>query len=212
MLRKVALFALLMVAVCLSGCAVDTNVNRYALNNLCIRQPCCGSCFTVFVAETTAAAGYDSDQIIYLKCPYELKSFSRNRWVAPPNEMLTSLVAQSLRNTCCFKAVTTAPYVGQSQYRIETKLLKLQHEFFCCPSQVRMVIQVVIIENCCREVVAEKVCEIVLPAPRNNPYGGVIAANHATSMLLNEIAHFVICSIQRCPSLPPPKIAWKEKL
>ncbi len=211
MLRKLALLALCIVAVTLSGCAVDTCVNRYALNNLCIRQPCCGSCFTVFVADTTAAAGYDTDQIIYLKCPYELKAYSRNRWVAPPNEMLTSLVAQSLRNTCYFKAVTTAPYVGQSQYRIETKLLKLQHEFFCCPSQVRMVIQVVIIENCCREVIGEKVCEIVLPAPQNNPYGGVIAANHATSMLLNEIANFVICSIQRCPSLPPPKIVGKEK-
>jgi cholesterol transport system auxiliary component len=188
----------------LSGCAVNTNVNRYSINSSCVRQPCCGSPFTLFVANTTAQPGYDTDQMIYLQCAYELKAFSRNRWVAPPNEMVNPLIAQSLRNTCYFKAVVTAPFAGQSHYRLETKLVKLQQEFFCCPSLVRMVIQATLIETCCREVIGQKVFEVVMVAPKRNPYGGVIAANQATEILLRDIANFVVCSIEQRPALPPP--------
>lgn len=204
MLQPFKVVIIFIVLFCLSGCAVNTNVNRYALNNACIRPQCCNCGFTLFVADTSAQPGYDTDQIIYLQCPYELKGFSRNRWVAPPNEMLTSLIAQSIRNTCYFKAVVTAPFAGQSHYRLETRLIKLQHEFFCCPSKVRMIIHATVIETCCREVIAQKVFEIVIPAPKNNPYGGVVAANFASNVLLDQISNFVICAIQRCPALPPP--------
>lgn len=205
-MNKKTLFLILGFLFLLSGCsAVDTNVNRYILNSSCYRQPCCSSPFTLFVADTTAVPGFDTDAMIYLQCPFQLKTFSCNRWVAPPNEMLTPMVAQSLRNSCYFKGVTVAPFAGQSNYRLETRLLKLQQEFFCCPSLVRMVVQATLIENCCREVIGQRVFEVVMVAPKANPYGGVLAANHATQDILNQLTDFVICSIQQHPTLPPPR-------
>lgn len=175
---------------------------------MCIRQHGCGSCYTLFVADTTAQAGYDSDQLIYTQCPYQLKAYSRNRWVAPPQEMLSTLIAQSMRNTCYFKAVVTAPYAGLNHFRLETKLVKLQQEFYECPSRVRMVLHAVLIETKCRETLGEKVFEVVVLAPQNNPYGGVIAANKATQIIMDQLAQFVICSIERHPavlSIPVPR-------
>jgi cholesterol transport system auxiliary component len=181
---------------------VNVNTNKYALSGVCIRpHGCCSRC-TLFVAEPTAQAGFESDQMIYLECPYQPKAYSKNRWVAPPSEMLTSLIAQSLRNTCYFKAVVTAPFAGEAQYRIETRLIKLQQEFFCCPSRERMTLHAVLLENKCHQAICEKVFEVVIPAPKNNPYGGVVAANRATQIIMEQLANFVICSIQRQPSIP----------
>jgi cholesterol transport system auxiliary component len=201
----------LLVSVVLNGCAVNLNANKYALNGVCIKQHCCKSGATIFVMEPTVQPGYDTDQIIYMQCPYELKAYSRNRWIAPPHEMLTSLIEQSLRNTCFFKAVVTAPFAGQSNYRLETRLIKLQQEYFCCPSRVRMVLHVVLIETCCREIIAEKVFETVVIAPKNNPYSGVIAANKATQILLEQMSNFVVCNILAHPTLPPPRKFQIEK-
>lgn len=188
----------------ISGCAVNLNTNRYSLNSIGVQQHCCGSCFTVLVAEPTAQPGYDSDQIVYLECPYQLKVFGKNRWVAPPSEMLASLISQSLRNTCFFKAVVTAPFAGVAQYRLETRLIKLQHEFFCCPSRVRMTLHAVVIERACNQAIAERVFDVAVCAPKNNPYGGVVAANQATKIILSQLAQFVICAIDQHPTIPKP--------
>jgi cholesterol transport system auxiliary component len=190
----------------LAGCAVNLNTNRYTLNGLPLRKLYPASCFTIFVAEPTAQPGYDTDQIVYLECPYQLKVYSRNRWVAPPHEMLTSLISQGLRNTCFFKAVVTAPFAGKTNYRLESRLLKLQQEFFCGPSKVRMILQVTLIDTHCREVVGERIFETVVMAPENNPYGGVIAANYATRLILHQVANFVVCTIQSHPCLPIPNL------
>lgn len=194
----------LMMLTGLYGCAVNINTNKYTLNSICIRPHGCSSCYTLFVAEPTAQPGYDTDQIIYVQCPFELKSYSRNQWVAPPHEMLTSLISQSLRNTCFFRAVVVAPFAGLSQYRLETRLIKLQQEFFCCPSRVRMILYAAVIDSNCRQVIGEKMFEVVVLAPKDNPYSGVIAANKATQIILEQVAGFVICTIQQHPAIPIP--------
>ncbi len=115
-----------------------------------------------------------------------------------------------MRNTCFFKAVVNAPFTGESQFRLDTRLIKLQHEFFCCPSKVRMIMHAVLVDNNCHQAIAERVFEVVVIAPQNNPYGGVLAANKATRILLSQVADFVICSIQSHPSIPIPKRFYRN--
>jgi cholesterol transport system auxiliary component len=192
--------------VSLYGCAVNTNVNKYVLNGIYKQSRWCfASCYTLFIAEPSVQPGYETDQMIYLINPYQPKAYAKNKWIAPPNEMLTSLIAQSLRNTHFFRAVVTAPFAGEAQYRLETRLLKLQQEFFCSPSQIRMVLHAVVIDNNCHQAIGERIFEAVVLAPQNNPYGGVIAANKATRLLLGQIANFVICLIRQHPSIPIPR-------
>lgn len=183
----------------ITGCAVNLNANKFSLNSICIRPHHAHTCKTILVANTQAQPGYETDQIIYVKCPYELKAFSQNRWVAPPHEMLTSLIAQSLRNTGYFKAVPTSPFAGITNYRLESRLLKLQQEFMCCPSHVRMMLHVLVIDNATNKALGERVFEAVILAPQNNPYSGVLAANLATKEILDQVADFVIATIECHP-------------
>jgi cholesterol transport system auxiliary component len=190
---------ILLILIGLQGCAVNLNSNKYTLSGSGTRPHGCHCAYTLFVAEPTASPGYDTDQLIYLKCPYTLKAYSQNQWIAPPHEMLTPLIAQNLRNTCFFRAVVTAPFAGEAQYRLETHLLKLQQEFFTPISRVRMVLHAIVIDNHCRHAIGDSVFTAVIPAPQNNPYSGVIAANKATEIILEKVAGFVICAIQAHP-------------
>jgi|688.fasta_scaffold283090_2 cholesterol transport system auxiliary component len=204
-MRKELRWLILLLLMGIAGCAVNLNVNKYALNSIGVRSQCCGSCHTILVAEPTVQPGYESDQMIYLECPYELKSFSRNKWIAPPHEMLTSLISQSLRNTCFFRAVVTPPFSGETHYKLETKLMKLQHEFFHCPSRVHLVLHAVLVDTNSHQAIGEHVFDVLVLAPKNNPYGGVLAANKAVKIVLSQLADFVICTIQQNPSLPAPQ-------
>lgn len=212
-LRRSIKFAALFFPLLLAGCAVNVNTNKYSLNNICIRPHCSHSCYTLLVANPTAQAGYDTDQMLYMQCPYQIKAYSYNRWVAPPHEMLATLLAQSLRNTCYFNAVVTPPFAGTIHYRVESRLVKLQHEFFCSPSRVRMILHVVLVNSITNNAIAERVIERVICAPMNNPYGGVLAANVATKQILEEVADFVIFSIEHHPcGVTKKKIKIKEKI
>lgn len=199
---RVFLFLLFFIT---AGCAVNLNTNHYILSGVSIRQwQSCSCGLTLLVAEPTAQEGYDNDQIVYMECPYQLKAYSQNRWVAPPHEMLKPLISQTLRNTGYFKAVANAPFVGETHYILQTRLLKLQHEFFCLPSSVHMTLQAILTDTSCHVIIAEKIFDVSVIAPKNNPYGGVLAANKATKITLNKLANFVIGAIQHHPCIPLP--------
>src|SRR3954453_9472572 len=51
---------------------------------------------TVVVNDTQAAAGYDSQRIIYVRQPHKLEYFAHSEWVDPPSRMLSSLVVGAL--------------------------------------------------------------------------------------------------------------------
>lgn len=203
-------FCLVIWLVLLAGCAVKVNLNQYMLTGsaACSRYGC-GSCYTVLLAEPTAQPGYDTDKMLYMKCPYNLMAFSKNKWIAPPHEMLTALLAQSLRNTCYFKAIVTVPFAGEAAYRVDTRLIKLHQEFLCRPSRVILSLQAVVIDSVCHQAIADKVFTIVVNAPVDNPYGGVLAANKAVRILLYRVATFVVCTIQQHPAIPLPSRYFK---
>lgn len=194
MLKKIFLLCLTIFS--LSGCAVNTYVDKYVLNTICVRK-CCASCtpHTLLVSETTAAPGYDTDQILYLKCPYQLRAYSKNRWAAPPHRMFTTLLNQTLESSCYFKAVVVPPFVGKTSFVLQTRVMKLQQEFFCCPSRVRMVVQAVLVNGCNSCPIAERTFCAVVCSPQNNACAGVIATNKAARIILGQITDFVICQV-----------------
>jgi cholesterol transport system auxiliary component len=195
--KYLALALLMLTLISLTGCAVNTNVNKYTLNPTCIKFHCCAAATntSILVANMVAQPGYDTSQMVYVDRPYQIKTFSRNSWIAPPQQLLTSLLAQNLRNSCYFRTVVTSPFAGITQFRLESRLLKLQQEFLCCPSQVKLVLQVILIDNDANRAIADKTFIATCLAPNDNPYGGVIAANRATQQILNQVTNFVIANV-----------------
>jgi cholesterol transport system auxiliary component len=195
--KYLALTLLMLNLIGVAGCAVNTNVNKFTLNPTCIKFQCCTTATnaSILVANTVAQPGYDTSQMVYIDRLYQIKNFSRNSWIAPPQQLLTSLLAQNLRSSCYFRIVVISPFAGITQFRLESRLLKLQQEFLCCPSRVKLVMQVILIDNATNRAIADKTFIATCLAPKENPYGGVIAANRATQQILNQVTNFVIANV-----------------
>lgn len=145
----------------------------------------------LLVTTPSAAPGYQTADMIYTLQPYQLNSFSKNRWVAPPTEMLLPLLQQNLQSSGCFRAVASPPFSGTANLVLDTQLLMLQQQFLPQGSRIRMAIQTTLTNSISQQVIAARRFEATVPVTEDNPYAGVVAANRATQNILSNINQFV---------------------
>lgn len=151
---------------------------------------------TILVSTPVASSGYQSSKMIYIQTPFKLRAYAKNRWIAAPAEMLLPLFAQRLRACGYFKAVVTPPFSGITNYRLDTQLLTLQQEFLRPTSLIRLVIQATLINTTTNRVLASRRFQVMVSAPGNNPYSGVLAANKAADIMSKRLSSFVIQSVR----------------
>ena len=144
----------------------------------------------LIVNETQAAAGFDSQRIIYVRQPHKLEYFAHNEWVDPPARMISSLIVGALEQSGVFRAVVSSPGSASGELRLETEVLLLQQEFTGTPSRVRFALRAYLAEDGTRRVVATRDFEALVPAPSDDPYGGVQAANAAVQNVLEQLTAF----------------------
>lgn len=148
---------------------------------------------TIMVAAPTAASGYESSDMLYVKKPYQLEPFAKNAWVGPPAEMFNSVIVSSLQNTGYFRAVVEPPYFGgQTLCRLNTTILELKQSFLSKPSEVMLTIKADVILLSSGKVVASHRFHDREQAPEDTPYGGVLAANKASQVVMEKLSAFVI--------------------
>ena len=141
---------------------------------------------------STAAAGFDSARMVYSRVPYKLEYFAHNQWIDTPARMLTPLILNTLKAKSLFSAVTLTPSTANSHYSLDTQIIRLQQEFFSPQSSERFTLRVTLIDNIKHQVVFVRELEAVVIAKTDNPYGGVVAANEAVQILLEELA--ILCN------------------
>ncbi len=145
----------------------------------------------VLVVDPPAAApGLQGRGMVYVRRPYQLDYFARHGWVDPPARMLEPLLVQALQRQAGFRTVPAALGGVAGDLRLETRILRLQQEFTVRPSRERLVLQAWLIDARSGRVVADRVFEAIEPAPGNDPYSGVQAANRAVAKVLTQLAVF----------------------
>lgn len=147
---------------------------------------------SILVNKTEAVAGYQTEQMQYMKKPYELSAFGYNAWVDPPAEMLFPLFVQSLQSSGYFFAVASSPTAEITDYRLDSQLLELHQNFLHIPSVIDLKVKVVLTQVTANQVIASAVIKEQVVCPNNTPYGGVVAANKATELMTKAVTLFVI--------------------
>ena len=137
-----------------------------------------------------AAAGFDSPRIIYLSQPLKLEYFANSEWVDPPARMIGPLLLAATERSTAFRAVVLTPGAGSGDLRLDTLIVRLQHEFQTQPSQVRFTLRATLVDDKTRQVLAWREFEAVVPASSEDAYGGVLAANQAVKQVLDELTAF----------------------
>lgn len=145
---------------------------------------------TLMINPPRAAAGFDSPRIIYLRSPHKLDYFANSEWVDPPARMLAPLLVAALGHSGVFRAVAGTPSAASGELRLDTEIVRLQHEFLAQPSQVRFTLRAWLVEDKTRRVLAWREFESTVPAASEDPYAGVVAANRAVQTVLASLSAF----------------------
>jgi cholesterol transport system auxiliary component len=157
---------------------------------------------TLLINPPHAAAGFDSPRIIYLREPHKLEHFALSRWVEPPARMLGPLLVAAIEKTGAFRAVVLMPGAASGELRLDTDIIRLQHEFQTSPSQVRLTLRATLVDDKTRRMLAWQEFEALEPASSEDTYGGVLAANRAVQRVAGQLAGFLATKAS-APSAAP---------
>ena len=160
---------------------------------------------SLVVAWPTAAPGHDSRRMVYTRQPQALQVYAHAEWADTPSRLLAPLLVRALQDTGAFAAVLQAPSAAGASLRLETELLRLQHEHGPGPgrgpdatvnatvnaSAVRLSLRAVLIDTATRQALGTRVFDARVPAPSDDPAGGVAAAATATRQVLAQLAGYV---------------------
>ncbi len=155
---------------------------------------------TLVINPTHAAAGFDSKRIIYTRQSHQLEYFAHSEWVDTPARMLAPLLVAAAEGSGAFLAAMLTPSTAAGDLRLDTEIVRLQHEFDGGRSQVRFTLRAYLVDGGTRKIIASREFESVVPATSNDPYGGVIAANAAVRGVLAEFAGFCAQAVRKLPS------------
>ena len=197
-MNRAARWAASLAASLACGCAAlnpasAPHPNRYSLDGAAAeaaRVPAPGAAPTLVVSPPSAAAGFDSQRILYLRQAHKLEYYANNEWVDTPARMLAPLIVAAAARSGAFSAVVLTPSIAAGDLQLDTQVRQLQHEFLGSPSRVRFTLHATILESATRRVIAAREFEAVAAAPSEDPYGGVVAANQAVRSVLAGLAEF----------------------
>lgn len=190
-MKFIYIFLMLLLSACSS---IKPNIiNHYSLTQYSAKKiadkP---TAHTLLVSTPEAVAGFQSDQMKYTTKPFALSSFTKNAWSNPPASMIYPLLIQSLQKSGYFEAVGSGAFVNKAEFRLDTQLLELKQDFTCHPSVIKLKMKAMVIRISDNYLLSARIFEIQVPCPQNAPYGGVVAANKATSILTEKITNYVI--------------------
>ena len=145
---------------------------------------------TLIVNPPRAAAGFDSQRIVYVREAHRREYFAHSEWIDAPARMLAPLIVVAVENSGTFRAVVPTPSAAAGELRLDTEIVRLQHEFDARPSRVRFTLRAYVVDNSTRRVLAWREFDETVPAATEDPYGGILAANRAVQAVLGQLADF----------------------
>lgn len=145
---------------------------------------------TLIVSPPHAAAGFDSQRIMYLRQADQLEYFAHNEWIDTPARMVAPLIVAAVERSGAFRAVVQTPSPASGEMRLDTEILRLQHEFSGTPSRVRFTLRAYLVDSSTRRVIASREFDATVVAPSEDPRGGVVAAKGAVRTVLDELSAF----------------------
>lgn len=161
--------------------------------------PAPASAPTLIVSPPHAAAGFDSQRMIYLREPYKLEHFAQSEWIEPPARLLAPLIVDAIVRTGAFRAVVLTPSTAAGDFRLDSEIIRLQQDFRSRPGSVRLTLRATLIDENTRRVVAWREFDQSVATKSEDPYGGVIAANRALQNTLEKLADFAAETARNLP-------------
>jgi cholesterol transport system auxiliary component len=147
-----------------------------------------------------AAPGYDSVHMVYVRHPLKQEAYANSEWTDTPARMLAPMLVAQLQQSGQFSAVVLAPSTAKASLRLDTTILQLSQDFLQVPSAIRLRLQVTLIDNITREVLAWRTLNVLQSANSEDAYGGAQAAQTAVKAGLRQVKDFLQAALVPLPA------------
>jgi cholesterol transport system auxiliary component len=207
--RAGAALAALTLCTLLSSCALLRNtpaqpLRTYTLDSVTTKPQASAAAAqggpVLLVEMPQAGPGYDSARMVYARQPMTQEVFANSAWTDTPARMLAPLLVARLQQSGQFRAVLPATSVARAGLRLDTTILRLEQDFLQVPSTVRFSLQVTVMDNNTREVLAWRTVDVVRSAASEDAAGGAQAAQMAVQEGLNQVASFLQAAVATLPA------------
>jgi len=162
-------------------------------------RPAGGNGPVLLVSTPQAEPGFETPRMVYVKRPYELEYYASNQWADSPARMFTPLLVHVLNRSDVWRDVVLLPSSVPGEYRLDSYGFAMQQEFLQQPSRVRVTARAQLVDLKQSTIVGMQTFEAMEPAPSENAYGGVLAANRAVAALLDQMASWLRECVRHSP-------------
>lgn len=140
----------------------------------------------LIVALPRAAAGFDTDRIVYVLAQHRLQPYADNQWIDTPPKMLAPLISRALDRTGAFAAVLPASIPVKGRWELQSDIVRFQHEVVA--ARFRFTLRVALIETRTGAVVFTHEFDASAAVAAATPAAAVAAANAVVADVLAQLA------------------------
>ncbi len=196
-MKKIIIILSVLVGIGMSACGTlepikTPQLNTYQLTINTVDNNCIGNNKNVLqVNQMHALSPFNSNKMFYSTAENTLASYAMNQWVSQPSEMLSNNIIQYLSGKCIYANVVTSGFVTNSQYRLNTQLIRLSLDTRDGKNTVNLIVIAQLVDNKTNSVIKSKTFNLQ-HASDENPLSMVSVSNKLGIQLVEDIANWLI--------------------
>lgn len=183
--------ALLVLLFLLAGCGISgprQAATWYTLNDqgstAAVARPWVG---TLLVGETEVPEFYQSRALAFSRTPGTRGHYQYARLTDSPAAAVAEAIRQRLGQSAVFTSVAAAGSGVSGEYRLNTRLLDFFHEAEHAPGQMKLVLEVELVQRQQARLLARTRIETTAPCATYDARGAAAASNVALTQALNQL-------------------------
>ncbi|MCW5589472.1 MAG: membrane integrity-associated transporter subunit PqiC [Legionellales bacterium] len=150
---------------------------------------------SILITTPEAIPELKTEKMAYFQQNWLIQYYTKNRWIAPPAQMLLPIMVDTLNRTHHYRAVVSSPFTGVTEYRLDSQLIRFQRVFYAsstAESEFLITLRAQLVNASSERIIASREISIGVPVNSISPYAGVHAANQAIAQLMQQLAQFCV--------------------
>lgn len=141
----------------------------------------------LLVTMPKATAGFERSGIAYRRSPARLDYYAESEWADEPARLLEPLLVAAIEASGGFEAVVSMNTGIGAALRLDTEILRLDHDLVGSPGRGRVSLRARLIDVARGRVLATRVFDASVPSLSDDAEGAVAAINSALARVLGQV-------------------------
>jgi cholesterol transport system auxiliary component len=147
---------------------------------------------TLLVAPTSAAAFYDTQEIVFSRSAGTRAYYQFSSWTEPPSRRLATLLASRLEHAGSFRTAVMATSNVRGSLLLRTHLEELYHDATTPPGVARVTLTAELSDPAKGRLLGRRTFSVAAPVASYDADGAVRGLSQALAMLLDDVSEWVI--------------------